>query len=56
MDIDEALKLAEGINPKLIIPMHFNTFEEIRVDPYDMAKKNDKVVVMKVGVVIEVNP
>ena len=56
MDIDDALKLADGINPKLVIPMHFNTFEEIRVDPYDMAKKNDKVVVLKVGETIEVNP
>ena len=56
MNADEALKLAEEINPRLIIPMHFHTFEEIRTDPYEMAKKNDKVVVMKVGEVIEVNP
>jgi L-ascorbate metabolism protein UlaG (beta-lactamase superfamily) len=56
MNADEALKMADEIHPRIVIPMHFDTFEEIRTDPYEMAKKSDKVVVMKPGEILEVTP
>jgi L-ascorbate metabolism protein UlaG (beta-lactamase superfamily) len=55
MNADEALKLAEDMGPRIIVPMHFNTFEQIRADPFEMARKNDKVVVLKVCEVLEVS-
>jgi L-ascorbate metabolism protein UlaG (beta-lactamase superfamily) len=56
MNMEEALKLAEEMGPRIVIPMHFGTFEQIKADPKEMARKNEKVVVMKVGEVLEVNP
>ncbi|MBR9689818.1 MAG: metal-dependent hydrolase [Candidatus Altiarchaeota archaeon] len=54
MNAAEALKLAEEMGPRIIIPMHFDTFDEIKADPFEMAEKSDKVVVLKVGEVLEV--
>lgn len=56
MNSDEALTLIDEMNPRLVIPMHYNTFDEIRADPYDFAQKNDKIVVLKEGGAMEVNP
>ncbi len=55
MDMEEALKLAEEMAPRIVIPMHFSTFEQIQADPYEMAKRSDRVVVLKEGESIEVN-
>jgi len=33
MNIEEALKAVEIIKPKMVIPMHYNTFKEIKADP-----------------------
>lgn len=55
MDMAEALRLTEEMSPRLVIPMHYNTFEEIEVDPFEMAQKDERVVVMKVGEVVEVS-
>ncbi len=53
MNIDEAVKALEIIKPKLAIPMHYNTFPEIRADPQEFKRKAEvkgfKVVVLKVG-------
>ncbi len=43
MGIDEAVKAAEFLKPKLVVPIHYNTFEPIRVDATDFAKKVEKV-------------
>ena len=55
MNIDEALKLVEEMSPRIVIPMHYNTFEQIRADPMEMAKRNEKVVVLEPGEVLEVS-
>ncbi len=55
MDADEALKLVEGMSPRIVVPMHYNTFEEIRADPFAMAQKDERVVVLKVGEALEVS-
>lgn len=39
MDVDDAVKAVEFINPKIAVPMHYNTFEIIKADPQDFAAK-----------------
>ena len=39
MGITDALKAVEFVNPKTVIPMHFNTFDVIAVDPKEFKKK-----------------
>jgi len=40
MDIDDAVKAVKLIEPKLAIPMHYNTFPLIKADPLEFKKKN----------------
>ena len=42
MGIDDAVKAAELANPKTVIPMHYNTFEEIAADPEEFKLKIEK--------------
>ena len=58
MGIKEALKAVELIRPKIVVPMHYNTFDVIRQDPSVFkqaveAKTGTKVIVMKPGESIE---
>jgi L-ascorbate metabolism protein UlaG (beta-lactamase superfamily) len=39
MGIDDAVKSVEFVNPKLAIPMHYDTFPVIPADPYEFKKK-----------------
>ncbi len=39
MGIDDAVKAVEFLNPKLVIPMHYNTFEVIAADPNVFVQK-----------------
>lgn len=39
MGVDDAVKAVELVNPKLAVPMHYNTFPVIQVDPEDFKKK-----------------
>jgi L-ascorbate metabolism protein UlaG (beta-lactamase superfamily) len=34
MHIEDAIKAVEFIKPKLVIPIHYNTFDTIKADPY----------------------
>lgn len=38
MGIEDAVKAAEFLRPKLVIPMHYKTFEVINVEPEDFVK------------------
>lgn len=40
MDIDDAVKAVDFIKPKLVIPMHYNTFDLIKADPYKFKSLN----------------
>jgi L-ascorbate metabolism protein UlaG (beta-lactamase superfamily) len=57
MNIDEAIKALEIISPKLAIPMHYNTLDEIKADPNDFKaraeKKGFRVKVLKFGEAME---
>lgn len=43
MGIDDAVKAVQFLKPKLTIPMHFNTFEEIRTSPEEFVRKVKKL-------------
>ena len=38
MDIEQAVKAAEWINASIVIPMHYNTFDKIKVDVTDFER------------------
>lgn len=58
MNVDEAVKAVKLINPKLVIPMHYNTFDEIKANPEEFKTKAEKegfkVRIMDFGEEIEV--
>jgi L-ascorbate metabolism protein UlaG (beta-lactamase superfamily) len=39
MGIDDAVKAAQFLQPELVVPMHYNTFDEIKIDVMDFQKK-----------------
>ncbi len=58
MGITDAVKAAELVHPKLVIPMHYNTFPLINADPAEFKEKVEatglKCRVMKFGENIEI--
>lgn len=58
MGIKEATKAVELIQPKIVIPMHYNTFDVISQEPLQFkkaveSKTNTKVIIMQPGQSIE---
>jgi len=57
MGIDDAVKAVELANPKIAIPMHYNTFPIINADPFEFKIKVEAIgkqcIVMKFGEEIE---
>jgi len=51
MGIDDAVKAVELTNPKVAIPMHYDTFPVIKADPADFVAKIEKM--SKKGIVME---
>jgi L-ascorbate metabolism protein UlaG (beta-lactamase superfamily) len=43
MGIDDAVKAIEFLNPKLAIPMHYNTFGVIQADPQEFKRKVESI-------------
>jgi L-ascorbate metabolism protein UlaG (beta-lactamase superfamily) len=39
MDVNDAAKAVDFIRPRKVIPMHYNTFDLIKADPNEFAKK-----------------
>jgi len=55
MGPEDAARAVEFLNPKLAIPMHYNTFEVIKADPRRFAEKAGKRArVMEIGETISV--
>ncbi|HBD63334.1 MAG TPA: metal-dependent hydrolase [Clostridiales bacterium] len=50
MDIDDAIKAADFIKPKKVVPIHYNTFEIIKADPEEYRKKvrNSEVIILNI--------
>ena len=59
MGINDAVKAVEFVNPKLAVPMHYDTFPVIKADPHEFKRKVESIGktarVMKIGESIEVN-
>ncbi|MCX8055423.1 MAG: metal-dependent hydrolase [Ignavibacteria bacterium] len=53
MGIDDAVQATKFVDPKLVIPMHYNTFPVIKADPNEFKSKVEKIgkkcVVMQYG-------
>lgn len=59
MDIDDAVRATEFINPKTVVPVHFNTWPPIEADPNEFVSKvnsagHSKAVVMAPNDTIDV--
>lgn len=58
MNIEEAVQALKIVRPKLAIPMHYNTFPQIKADPEEFRtnaeKEGFKVKVLKIGDEIEI--
>lgn len=39
MDINDAVKAVEFIRPKIVIPMHYDTYDIIKANPFEFKKK-----------------
>jgi len=39
MGVDEAAKAVEFVKPKMAVPVHYNTFPVIKIDPNEFVKK-----------------
>ncbi len=53
INIEEAIKVTNYINPKVVIPMHYNTFSIIEADPYEFKRSSEKIIVLDVGEIYE---
>ncbi|RKD33472.1 metal-dependent hydrolase [Thermohalobacter berrensis] len=55
MDIDDAVKAVDFIKPKLVIPMHYETFDVIDVDPKEFKNKisNTEVKILNFGETVD---
>lgn len=56
MDIYDAVKAVDFIKPKLVVPMHYDTFPLIKADPIEFKEniKNSEVKIISVGESIEI--
>lgn len=56
MDIDDAVKSVEFINPKIVVPMHYDTFPVIKAEPIEFERKvkGRKVRILSYGETIEI--
>jgi L-ascorbate metabolism protein UlaG (beta-lactamase superfamily) len=48
MDLKEAAEAVNTIKPKIVVPMHYNTFPEIKADPKKFANLIDKNIEVKI--------
>mgnify|MGYP000064709504 CR=1 FL=1 len=55
MNVEEAAKLVKEMSPRVAIPMHYGTFEEIQADPAEFEKLVDNALILKPGEVVEFN-
>ncbi len=58
MGVDDAVKAVEFINPGVVVPVHYNTFDIIKADAQDFKRKVEsigkKCVIMKPGDILEI--
>lgn len=53
MGVDDAVEAVKLLHPKIVIPMHYNTFDLIKADPNDFSAKvknyTNKCIILKPG-------
>lgn len=56
MDVVDATRAVDFIKPKMVVPMHYNTFGLIKADPFDFRNnvKNAKTIILQPGDSIEI--
>jgi len=58
MGVDDAVKAVEFLRPRVVVPIHYNTFDIIKSDANDFKRKVEsigrKCVIMKAGDVLEI--
>lgn len=56
MDIDDAVKAADFIKPKKVVPIHYDTFEIIKADPEEYRKKvrDSEVIILNIKETINI--
>jgi len=42
MDLGTAIRVSKKLKPKVLIPMHYNTFEDIKANPYQLKEKLER--------------
>lgn len=52
MGIDDAVKSLSMLKPKVVVPIHYNTWDIIKVDPEEFASKVDKADVRTKAVIL----
>lgn len=59
MGVDDAVEAVKILHPKIVIPMHYNTFDLIKADPDDFSAKvqnySTKCVILKPGEGCQIN-
>lgn len=48
MDVAQAIKAIELIRPKIVVPMHYNTFPIIQADPEDLRRRVSDIVEVRI--------
>ncbi len=60
MDINDAVRATKLIKPKYVVPMHYNTFDEIKQNPKEMvyklkkSKVDSEIMILKPGKSIDI--
>ena len=53
MDVIDAVRATKTMKPKFVIPMHYNSFEQIAVDPNDFKSRIEKSILKTVPVILK---
>ena len=53
MDVVDAVKATKMIKPKYAVPMHYNTFEHIKIDPREFSYRIDKSILKTKPVILK---
>ena len=53
MDIIDAVRATKTMKPKYVIPMHYNSFTTIQVDPNEFRSRIEKSILKTVPVILK---
>ena len=53
MDIIDAVRATKTMKPKFVIPMHYNSFETIKVDPNEFKSRIEKSILKTIPIILK---